>query len=240
MKYLMDSLQSYENGHGNALHPIPLGLDQSFMGEHIAGDLASTEEIRQMKYSVDRKIDDLERSIRRTLVKACIHPSSTSAGIELELPNQQSDSGTSDVAVDQSQQSDSHARTRPDRISRTWQASRVSSAPYVVPLNNSVGRVSRDASPDAHPVMPPPKHEACSNPTGKTAPRVNVSIPDLGRSRGAWRRAIKQWEEVDPITKLALKDWPEEWYTGEMREVTGSKRGQRERVFKEFVRYVPI
>ena len=186
-----------------------------------------------MKYSVNRKIDDLERSIRCTLVKACIHPSSTSTGIELELPNQQSDSGTSNVAVD-------HAGTRLDRISRTWQASRVSSVPYVVPLNNSVGRVSRDASPDAHPVMAPPKHEACSNPMGKTAPHVNVSIPDLGRSRRAWRRAIKQWEEVDPITKLALKDWPEEWYTGEMCEVTGSKRGQRERVFKEFARYVPI
>ena len=83
----MDSLQSYENRHGNALHPIPLGLDQSFMGEHIAGDLASMEEIQQMKYSVNCKIDNLERSIRCTLVKACIHPSATLASIELELPN---------------------------------------------------------------------------------------------------------------------------------------------------------
>ena len=50
----------------------------------------------------------------------------------------------------------------------------------------------------------------------------------------------EQWEEVNLITKLTLKDWPEEWYTGEMCKVTGSKCGQREQMFKEFVRYMPI
>ena len=48
----MDSLQSYENRHGNALHPIPLGLDQSFMGEHIAGDLASTTSVTHCQLTI--------------------------------------------------------------------------------------------------------------------------------------------------------------------------------------------
>ena len=183
MKYLMNSLQSYENGHGNALHPIPLGLDQSFMGEHRAGDPASMEEIQQMKYSVDHKIDDLERTIRLTLAKDHIHPSSRSTNVELELPNQQSDPGTS-IAVDQSQQSDCHTGTGLEHISHTWQASRVSSVPYVVPSNNIAGRVSRDASPDTHSrssTTPPLGPKVCSNPTAKTVPPINVSIPDLER-----------------------------------------------------------
>ncbi|KAJ7898823.1 hypothetical protein B0H14DRAFT_3554223 [Mycena olivaceomarginata] len=35
MKYLVDSLQSYETGHGDALCPVPHEADKSFMGEHL-------------------------------------------------------------------------------------------------------------------------------------------------------------------------------------------------------------
>jgi hypothetical protein len=34
MKYLMDSLQRYENDYGNALCPVQNEPDQSFMGDH--------------------------------------------------------------------------------------------------------------------------------------------------------------------------------------------------------------
>ncbi|KAG0692308.1 hypothetical protein DFH29DRAFT_882676, partial [Suillus ampliporus] len=55
----------------------------------------------------------------------------------------------------------------------------------------------------------------------------------------AWRAAVKQWE--DPVASIggkALKDWPEEWYTGPMRTITGVKRNiarlqQDEGVFLE-------
>ena len=71
-------------------------------------------------------------------------------------------------------------------------------------------------------------------------PISGVLVPDLGHSSGAWKRAIKQWEEYDPTTKCALKDWPKEWYTGVMRTVTGSKRSQRQIVFEEYERYEPF
>jgi hypothetical protein len=57
MKYLIDSLQSYESGHGNALHPICAEPDKSFMGDHIAMQTVTAEEFREMKRSVDRKLD---------------------------------------------------------------------------------------------------------------------------------------------------------------------------------------
>lgn len=65
-------------------------------------------------------------------------------------------------------------------------------------------------------------------------PIAGVSIPSLGRAPGAWRRAVKQWMEVDPQTGLALKDWPAKWYTGLMRTTTGSLRSQRQVIFEEY------
>ena len=67
-------------------------------------------------------------------------------------------------------------------------------------------------------------------------PIAGVSIPSLGRAPGAWRRAVKQWTEVDPQTGLALRDWPAKWYTGLMRTTTGSLHGQRQIIFEEYDR----
>jgi hypothetical protein len=67
-------------------------------------------------------------------------------------------------------------------------------------------------------------------------PIAGVSIPSLGHAPGAWRRAVKQWMEVDPQTGLALRDWPAKWYTGLMRTTTGSLRGQRQVIFEEYER----
>ncbi|KAG1838793.1 hypothetical protein DFJ58DRAFT_616411, partial [Suillus subalutaceus] len=62
-------------------------------------------------------------------------------------------------------------------------------------------------------------------------------IPDLPRGPEAWCTAVKQWE--DPAASIggkALKDWPEEWYTGPMRTVTGVKRNIRKVIAVEFYR----
>jgi hypothetical protein len=65
-------------------------------------------------------------------------------------------------------------------------------------------------------------------------PIAGVSIPSLGHAPGAWRRAVKQWIEVDPQSGLALRDWPAKWYTGLMRTTTGSLRSQRQVIFEEY------
>ncbi|KAJ7934594.1 hypothetical protein B0H13DRAFT_2227265 [Mycena leptocephala] len=49
MKYLLDSLQSYEMGHSDALCPVPVEADQSFMGDHLLVRPVATEEFRSSK-----------------------------------------------------------------------------------------------------------------------------------------------------------------------------------------------
>jgi len=41
---------------------------------------------------------------------------------------------------------------------------------------------------------------------------------------------------VDPHTGLALKDWPEKWYRGLMKDKTASLRSQRQVIFEEYER----
>jgi hypothetical protein len=71
----------------------------------------------------------------------------------------------------------------------------------------------------------------------KMAPIPGIGIPDLPRGQEAWLAAVKQWE--DPATSIggkALKDWPEEWYTGPMRTITGVKRNIHKVIAIEFYR----
>ncbi|KAF8999022.1 hypothetical protein BDZ89DRAFT_914397, partial [Hymenopellis radicata] len=43
----------------------------------------------------------------------------------------------------------------------------------------------------------------------------------------AWKLMIRQWDEQDAATGIALKDWPESWYTGSNnRALYVSKRSQ--------------
>ncbi|KAK0220041.1 hypothetical protein IW262DRAFT_1461271 [Armillaria fumosa] len=44
MKYLVDSLQSYESSHSDALHPLPKEAEQSFMGNHVLEKPVTTVE----------------------------------------------------------------------------------------------------------------------------------------------------------------------------------------------------
>ena len=67
-------------------------------------------------------------------------------------------------------------------------------------------------------------------------PIADVSIPSLGRAPGAWRRALKQWIEVDPHTGFALKDWPTKWYRGLMKDKTASLHSQQQVIFEEYER----
>jgi hypothetical protein len=92
MKYLVDSLQSYETGHGDALCPIQTEADQSFMGDHLQLKAISIQEFREMKMSLDRRlinvVETVETSIRSlcksddnsTLTLYSMHPSSPCPG----------------------------------------------------------------------------------------------------------------------------------------------------------------
>jgi hypothetical protein len=53
----VDSLQSYESGHGDALHPIPLDPEKTFMGDDLALKPLTNHEFYRFKNSLDEKLD---------------------------------------------------------------------------------------------------------------------------------------------------------------------------------------
>lgn len=78
----------------------------------------------------------------------------------------------------------------------------------------------------------------------KQAPAISQAvIPDLPRCRKnepskGWKTAVTQWFEGDPENglNLPLRDWPEEWHSGKMSRVTGSKYAQRRGIAMEYER----
>ena len=179
IKYLVDSLQSYESGHGDALHPIPLDPEKTFMGEHVALKPVTNHKFHQFRHSLNEKLD----AIMSTVVSATT--SITGSGAE-------------------------HTQTLINK-SRT----QIKHSPYGRPASISESASSLVSIPITDPVedssctLPAPINGPATTATAQRTlkfPILGVLVPDLGHSSGAWKRAIKQWEEYDPTTKCALKD----------------------------------
>jgi hypothetical protein len=185
MKYLIDSLQSYETGHGDALSPIRSEADQSFMGDHVLVKPVTTDEFRTFTATLLEAIHSVPTTLTHPQARIPQHhiQATLPANIHFEITGRPLGHQTT---------------THPDtRLSNT---------------------------PEPVPVLP------------KLLPLPGVSIPDLGHAPDAWRKAIRQWEEPDPSTGYALKDWPVEWYTGVMRLKTGAKRSNRKLIAEEYQR----
>ncbi|KAJ7616035.1 hypothetical protein FB45DRAFT_1106987 [Roridomyces roridus] len=225
MRYLLDSLQSYESGHGDALNPHRLKLDQSFMGDHDALQPATMAELRAFEQKVVTTIK--QSSLAGA---ACSHAqAATSTGFISPLASN----------------SISNPSASMRSVSNVIPPSTTTSSPLPTaypphPSNSSMSPVSRS---------PPPPLLNNSNAEGSSAasqatlmgslPIAGVSIPNLGRDDKAWRRAVNQWEIGDASNGLSapLKDWPSEWYSGaEMRLTTGTLYSQRKTIAMEFAR----
>ena len=211
IKYLVDSLQSYETGHGDALCPIPTEADKSFMGEHVNLAPPSTEEIRQWKLSMDRSLGNVVSEIVGQVTAAF-------AGTRLS----QSPSPEPDTAAPPPPNSVISLQERTVRHSRD----RPSSMPY--PANapsraQSVSASSSDTDGSA----------TTQSPGTNLAPIPGVVIRDVKN----WRDVIQQWD-VGDTGMIALKDWPKEWYQGSMKKYTGSLYSQRKKIAEEYERCV--
>jgi hypothetical protein len=73
IRYLVDSLQSYETGHGDALRPVPTEIDQSFNGDHVLSNPVTAVEVREMTAAMDRKFT----LVADMITKLSIDPRST-------------------------------------------------------------------------------------------------------------------------------------------------------------------
>ncbi|KAJ6480027.1 hypothetical protein C8R47DRAFT_1186705 [Mycena vitilis] len=82
MKYLLDSLQSYETGHGDALCPVPHEADRSFMGDHLLVKPVATEEFRSVTSEIITQLTKINLNV--SSYGRCSH--SESSGHPIQAP----------------------------------------------------------------------------------------------------------------------------------------------------------
>ncbi|KAF8798245.1 hypothetical protein BYT27DRAFT_7264839 [Phlegmacium glaucopus] len=165
IKCLVDSLQSYESGHGGALHPIPLDPKKTFMGDHLSLKPVTTEEFFQLKHSIshmDEKLDAIVSTISLAM-------EGSSDLVSCAVPERSSPS------KHMSYQQSLHT----DRVQ----------IPLPSPINPHHVRSGLDSSTIANSGA-----TSCVR-VQSALPISGVSIPDLGHGPSAWRRAIMQWQE---------------------------------------------
>ena len=74
---------------------------------------------------------------------------------------------------------------------------------------------------------------AVATSTAASPPFASVRIPDIPRGPDNWRKAVEQWDSF-------LSSWPEEYYSGAMRTVTGTKRRMRQVIAEEYNRWAAM
>ncbi|KAG1787904.1 uncharacterized protein HD556DRAFT_1312345 [Suillus plorans] len=223
IRYLLDELTRYEKNHRDALCPIPREGDKSFNGDHILTAPITAAETRELKMSFDRELNRLSGKVEEVLDKLTLSPASSPYPSLLPSPSQPPISVQPTVC---------HQATNPPSL---LSSTETSSIPSPVPVDSASSPFPRIIP--ALQVPPSDCHQHSRSAAKKMAPIPGVGIPDLPRGQEAWLAAVKQWE--DPAASIggkALKDWPEEWYTGPMRTITGVKRNIRKVIAIEFYR----
>ncbi|KAF8202083.1 hypothetical protein K438DRAFT_1581786, partial [Mycena galopus ATCC 62051] len=175
MQYLLDSFQSYESGHSDALNPFRTEPDKTFMGEHTLLQPATKAELQLFGEQILTKLDHVTNTPNvlpsNTLTAALAVLLSSLTGLSSDVPAGQrffETSGTRSPAV----------TTVADPCAGNFLPS--------VAQDDKVMNMASDSS-------------AAPNWTNSDAvPIANTIIPNAGRSNTAWKRAIDQWYHVDP------------------------------------------
>ncbi|KAG1805102.1 uncharacterized protein HD556DRAFT_1437265 [Suillus plorans] len=220
IRYLLDELTRYEKNHRDALCPIPREAERSFNGDHILTAPVTAAKTRELKMSFDRQLDSLSGKVRAVLDKLALASVSPSCCSSLSPPPSLTiPLSRIPTLITPSSQAPSSANSTPP-------------LPTTPSLQSNRVEVTEPPPACLMPVVPPAHSGAA-----KAAPIPGVGIPDLPRGPDAWRAAVKQWEDPAAfIGSKALKDWPEDWYSGMMRTITGTKRNMRKVIALEFHR----
>ncbi|KAG6834956.1 hypothetical protein H0H93_006101, partial [Arthromyces matolae] len=213
MKYLFDSLMSFETGHGDALHPIVNGYNDSFMGEAMDTAPVTAAEVRELKRSVDEKIMSIDINLDTKLEN---------------LANRITTAVTSAHLVATTSLTPQTPCVSQTTSHHVVVGTQVAVFPHL-PQSQSQEHVPAKSTLEISPSETDGTH--IENEKGcRPVPIQGVCIPRLQAGPDAWKSAIRQWEEGEPESGLIipLKDWPASWYTGKMRTFMGSKRRERE------------
>ncbi|KAF9024486.1 hypothetical protein BDZ89DRAFT_925293, partial [Hymenopellis radicata] len=229
MNYLLDSLSRYETSYGDALYTVRIKRDESFMGDR---DLVSAPSVLEF-----RKSHKYQHSQLQVLQQQIFQ--SQAFFTTVHMPP-----GLS-MSTDSSYPSTSHEQSMPHSFGLTTQDSQF--------LMSAPARTHQDSSSAALPSAnfhSNQQHAPSRGPAGDSAkqtpnsgPPPGYTIPNIPKSHKArngepaWKLMIRQWDEQDAATGIALKDWPESWYTGSNKALYASKRSQRGTIARERHRY---
>ncbi|KAF8142622.1 hypothetical protein K438DRAFT_2113257 [Mycena galopus ATCC 62051] len=204
------SLQSYESGHGDALNPFRTEPDKSFMGEHSLLEPPTKAEFRLFGEQLFTKIDSVTRTPNVTPDLSALFASFANV--------------STSTSMVQSTSTGAAIGSAGVRLLVDWMAAG-SQDDEVMDTSNSLNPSS-------------PAGATSDSTESDVIPIANTIIPNVGRSSIAWKRAIDQWYTADPANglKKALKDWPNEWYTGKMRTKVGTLYSNRKFLAEEYER----
>ncbi|KAJ7097829.1 hypothetical protein B0H15DRAFT_773173 [Mycena belliarum] len=214
MRYLLDSLQSYESGHGDALYPFRMEPAKSFMGDHNALQPPTTAEFRVLGNQLLTTLDTLVTASQPSAIAAMVIQQ-TAALSSLGITR-----STSDSAIPSS---------APPKL------------PRPVHMSASGSHLALDSAvPDENNQHFTGSDEGSTLTMINVIPLPGAIIPGVGKDGTAWKRAIDQWYHGDPTKGLVLplKDWPTDWYTGSMRLKTGALYSNRKLLAEEYERYI--
>ena len=234
MKYLLDSLQRYENGFADAMSPIKKELQRSFLGEAALKQPVSAAEMQQLARFINQRFGEVSKltmdlsninlkSIHMISARPCLDTldKCTVSLAPAILPNHEPTAQHVLMGCPHP-----HAPLR----QVTQAALNVNPiAPTGPPPTSLTSTVTRNESAITG-------IRARKSTSHLTVPIPGAFIPALKAGPYAWKNAIEQWELAGGKLSLALKDWPTEWYTGAMREVNGAKRAQRKLIADEYNR----
>lgn len=207
MRYLMDSLQSYESGHGDALNPHRLEADKSFMGDSDALKPPTVAEFRTFSEKILTKLDNL----------AAAHPQSTA------LPDPQV--AASVVAALNLMSLAGQTRQAGDTQVAASATSNATSLILPVPAM-AAHSPSEDLAPMEIDMPERPIPIA-----GVSIPSVGRDAKAWRRAVDQWEFGNPA------VGLTPLKDWPTHYYTGTMHCITGSLYSNRKLVAEEYRRW---
>jgi len=175
MKYLLDELQNYENDYGDQLAPGAVAKDVSFMANHAEVQAATGKDVHNLTRSMHEKVDGVERKLGSQLGE--LTRLVTSMAVTLAGAPAQPLTWTPTVAVPPTTTYVGHMAaavetTPPPRPQ----------CPSLVGSDDGDLRVSCGACNRSVPL-----------------PIAGVVIPDIKSGPRAWREAVRQWEEDEPL-----------------------------------------
>ncbi|KAF9055226.1 hypothetical protein BDZ89DRAFT_1097924 [Hymenopellis radicata] len=241
MKYLLDSLSKYEENYGDALDPGRADRADIFLGEQISSAPVSNATFESFAHSMSTMMYQCNMATFQSVTAGSFMPPYPSYAYnvpsytyhallqpQLFQPGYQypPPPGLPSAAFQASPPSISSINYDKNQNRSQQPAYSTTSVPHPTSLVDRP-QLSMQTTFAVQPAL-----VSMNSETAIQQDRRKAVIPKLprGKPREAWRMAVKQWNEVDPSTGYALKNWPESWYQGRAAGQMGNTRNGRELV----------